>query len=137
MRLLDKEAVEKISIGAAFLGTGGGGDPYIGKLMALSAIKKHGPVKLISVDEVEEDGVYLPSASMGAPSILLEKFPAGDEFIKTFEKLSNFLGVEEISGTFPMEAGGVNSMIPIAVAASTGLPVVDVDGMEELFLNYK
>ncbi|KAA9233714.1 DUF917 domain-containing protein [Aerococcus mictus] len=133
MRLLDKEAVEKISIGAAFLGTGGGGDPYIGKLMALSAIKKHGPVKLISVDEVEEDGVYLPSASMGAPSILLEKFPAGDEFIKTFEKLSNFLGVEEISGTFPMEAGGVNSMIPIAVAASTGLPVVDVDGMGRAF----
>lgn len=40
MRYLDQAAIEHIAIGAAFLGTGGGGDPYIGKLMALSAIEK-------------------------------------------------------------------------------------------------
>lgn len=46
MRYLDEQAIENIAIGAAFLGTGGGGDPYIGKMMALTAIKKHGPIKL-------------------------------------------------------------------------------------------
>ena len=35
MRLIGKEEIENISIGAALLGTGGGGDPYIGKLMAI------------------------------------------------------------------------------------------------------
>lgn len=133
MRYIDEEAIENISVGAAFLGTGGGGDPYIGKMMALSAVKKHGPVKLIDPSEVEEDGIYLPSASMGAPSIMVEKYPAGDEFIRSFEKLSKYLNVEEIAGTFPMEAGGVNSMIPIAVAAQTGLPMVDGDGMGRAF----
>lgn len=28
MRYLDEQAIENIAIGAAFLGTGGGGDPY-------------------------------------------------------------------------------------------------------------
>ena len=40
MRLIGKEEIENISIGAALLGTGGGGDPYIGKLMAIQAVEK-------------------------------------------------------------------------------------------------
>ena len=31
---IDDDVLESISIGAAVLGAGGGGDPYIGKLMA-------------------------------------------------------------------------------------------------------
>ena len=34
MRQIGKDNLEDIAIGAAVLGTGGGGDPYIGKLMA-------------------------------------------------------------------------------------------------------
>lgn len=133
MRYLDEEAIENIAVGAAFLGTGGGGDPYIGKMMALSAIKEHGPVRLISPDEVQDDDFFIPSAMMGAPSVLIEKFPKGDEFLGVFQKLSRYLGIEEIAGTFPMEAGGVNSMIPIVVAASQGIPIVDCDGMGRAF----
>lgn len=133
MRLLNEEAIENIAIGAAFLGCGGGGDPYIGKMMALSAIKKHGPVTLLSVDEIEEDEVFIPAAMMGAPSVSTEKFPKGDEFQRAFHKMAHYLGVEKITGTFPMEAGGVNSMIPIVVAATEGLPLIDCDGMGRAF----
>ena len=55
LRLVHAEDMEDIAIGGAVLGTGGGGDPYIGKLMAQQAIKKHGPVKLIDVDELPDD----------------------------------------------------------------------------------
>ena len=48
---LDADDLEDIAIGGAILGTGGGGDPYIGKLMAQQAILKHGPVKLVDVAE--------------------------------------------------------------------------------------
>ncbi len=133
MRYLDKEAIENIAIGAAFLGTGGGGDPYIGKLMALSAIEKNGPVKLYSVDEIADEDFFIPAAMMGAPSVLVEKFPRGDEFVKVFQKLAQYLGKEKIAGTYPMEAGGVNSMIPIVVAAQLGLPLIDCDGMGRAF----
>ncbi|MGM0122827.1 hypothetical protein IGI37_000193 [Enterococcus sp. AZ194] len=133
MRYLDAEAVENIAIGAAFLGTGGGGDPYIGKMMALSAIKETGPVRLLSIEEVSDDDFFIPAAMMGAPSVLIEKFPKGDEFVRVFDKLSRYLGVENITGTYPMEAGGVNSMIPFVVAAKLGIPLLDCDGMGRAF----
>ncbi|MCM3783647.1 DUF917 domain-containing protein [Neobacillus mesonae] len=133
MRYLDKAAIENIAIGAAFLGTGGGGDPYIGKLMAISAIEKNGPVRLYSVDEIADEDFFIPTAMMGAPSVSSEKFPNGSEFVKVFQKLSQYLGKENIAGTYPMEAGGVNSMIPIVVAAQLGLPLVDCDGMGRAF----
>jgi len=133
MRYLDKEAIENIAIGAAFLGTGGGGDPYIGKLMALSAIEKNGPVQLYSVEEIADEDFFIPAAMMGAPSVLVEKFPRGDEFVKVFQKLAQYLGKDKIAGTYPMEAGGVNSMIPIVVAAQLGLPLIDCDGMGRAF----
>lgn len=133
LRYLNEESIENIAVGAAFLGTGGGGDPYIGKLMALSAIKKYGPVKLISPEEVGDDELYIPSAMMGAPSVSSEKFPKGDEFVKAFEKLGKYIGAEKVYGTYPMEAGGVNSMIPIVVASQLGIPLVDCDGMGRAF----
>ncbi|MFZ4201643.1 DUF917 domain-containing protein [Lysinibacillus sp. NPDC056220] len=133
MRYLDQAAIEHIAIGAAFLGTGGGGDPYIGKLMALSAIEKNGPVRLYSVKEIEDEDFFIPAAMMGAPSVLVEKFPRGDEFVKVFQKLAQYLGKDKIAGTYPMEAGGVNSMIPIVVAAQLGLPLIDCDGMGRAF----
>ncbi|WP_439442722.1 DUF917 domain-containing protein [Listeria aquatica] len=132
MRYLDEQAIEDIALGAAFLGTGGGGDPYIGKMMALSALKEYGPAKLLSVDEIADDDFFIPAASMGAPSVLIEKFPKGDEYLRIFDKLGRYIG-KELTGTFPMEAGGVNSMIPIVVAAQLGIPLVDCDGMGRAF----
>ena len=44
MRKLGISEVEDIALGAALLGAGGGGDPYVGKLMAFQAIKEFGEV---------------------------------------------------------------------------------------------
>jgi uncharacterized protein len=75
MRYLDENAIKNIAVGAAVLGTGGGGDPYIGELMALQAIKEHGPVKMLEVDEVPDDALVVPIGMMGAPTVLFEKAP--------------------------------------------------------------
>ncbi|HOP24614.1 MAG TPA: DUF917 domain-containing protein [Defluviitoga sp.] len=132
MRKLDVQAIEDIAVGATILGTGGGGDPYIGKLMALQAIEEYGPVSLIDVDEVPDDALVVPSAMMGAPTVLVEKIPNGEEPFKAFELLKNHMG-KDIFGTISIEAGGLNSMIPLALAARLGLPVVDADGMGRAF----
>lgn len=132
MRLIGKEEIEKMAIGAALLGTGGGGDPYIGKLMALQAIEKHGPVKLISAAELDDDDLVVPSAMMGAPTVMVEKVPSGEESLAAFSALEDYLG-KKITATMPIEAGGVNSLLPLALAAQTGLPVVDADGMGRAF----
>ena len=44
--------LEDLAQGAAFLGTGGGGDPYIGRLMAKHAIEEFGAPEIIEVDEL-------------------------------------------------------------------------------------
>ncbi|TYP54222.1 DUF917 domain-containing protein [Thermosediminibacter litoriperuensis] len=129
---IDLEAVEDIAVGAALLGTGGGGDPHVGKLMAIQSIQKNGPVKLIDVEDVPDDALVVPVAMMGAPTVLVEKVPSGREIFNAFESLQNFLG-KEVFAVLPIEAGGVNSMIPIMVAAEKKVPLVDVDGMGRAF----
>ena len=61
--------LDDIAVGGAILGTGGGGDPYIGKLMAQQAIRKYGPVRLIDVDQMKDDEFAVPCAMMGAPTL--------------------------------------------------------------------
>ncbi|ACB84449.1 DUF917 domain-containing protein [Natranaerobius thermophilus] len=132
MRKLTKQSIEDIAIGAAILGTGGGGDPYIGKLMALSAIEEYGPITLLDPEEISDEDLVVPSAMMGAPTVLVEKIPSGEEVFKSFSALESYLG-KEVKATMPIEAGGVNSMMPLALAAKLGLPVIDADGMGRAF----
>lgn len=124
--------LDAIALGGAFLGTGGGGDPYIGKLMARQAIAKHGPVTVISGDDVADDALCVPVFMMGAPTVMLEKLPSGDEVLKALSELEAFLG-KKADALICVEAGGLNSTIPFMVAAVTGLPLIDGDGMGRAF----
>jgi DUF917 family protein len=92
LRLVGEENLDDLAVGAAILGTGGGGNPYIGTLLAKQAVREHGPVELVSVDEVPDDAVVVPSAMMGAPTVMVEKLPRGDEIIRAFKALQEFLG---------------------------------------------
>ena len=51
MRKIGIQEIEDIALGATLLGAGGGGDPYIGKLTAIGAVKECGEVELIGIDE--------------------------------------------------------------------------------------
>jgi DUF917 family protein len=118
--------------GAAFLGTGGGGDPYIGRLMAEAALERHGPVRLVSLAELADDALVIAVGNMGAPTVLIEKIPSGDEPTAAVRRLEAHLG-RMADAIIPFEAGGVNSLLPLVIAAQTGLPVVDADGMGRAF----
>lgn len=128
LRTVEAEDLEDIAIGGAILGTGGGGDPYVGKLMAQQAIRKHGPVKLVDMDEIPDDALVVPVCMMGAPTVMTEKLPQGDELMNAFRQLEQLLG-RKIDAVLCGEAGGVNSTTPFVVAAASGLPLIDGDGM--------
>ena len=132
MRLITAADMEELALGAAVLGTGGGGDPYVGKLMAIEAIRKHGPVQLIDPSELKDDDLIVPAAMMGAPTVMVEKIPRGEEIIKAFQAVENYLG-RKITATMSIEAGGLNSTTPFSVAATLGIPLVDADGMGRAF----
>jgi len=132
MRDLTVDQLDDMAVGAAVLGTGGGGDPYVGKLMARSAMTGRPPVKLVSFDELDDDDLIVPTAMMGAPTVMVEKVPSGEEIIQAFQALEAYLG-RKITATMSIEAGGVNSMVPITVAARLGIPLVDGDTMGRAF----
>ena len=131
-RLIGIADLDDIAVGGAVLGTGGGGDPYIGKLMAREAIRRHGPVRLVEVDDLADDALIVPACMMGAPTVMLEKLPQGDEITVAFRKLEQYLA-RPVTAVLCGEAGGLNSMTPFVVAAATGLPLVDGDGMGRAF----
>jgi uncharacterized protein len=132
LRQFTETDLDDLAIGAAILGTGGGGNPYVGKLLARAAIREHGPVTIVDIDEVPDDALVVPSAMMGAPTVIVEKLPSGSEAVEAFLALQEHLG-RTITHTMPIEAGGLNSTMPFTVAARLGLPVVDADGMGRAF----
>ncbi len=124
--------VEALARGAAVLGTGGGGDPYIGSLMASLALERVGSVDLVSIDDLPDDACVLPVAMMGAPTVMVEKLPSADQVATAIVALSRYLGISP-THVACIEAGGVNSTVPIIAAADLGLPLVDGDGMGRAF----
>jgi len=132
LRTIGIQEIEDIALGAALLGAGGGGDPYVGKLVAMGAVKECGPVTLLDPEEVPDDALVVPIAMMGAPTVLGEKGIGGSEYQTLYNMVSQFFG-KKIYAFMPIEAGGVNSMLPIAACARLGLPLVDCDGMGRAF----
>lgn len=123
--------IDGLARGAAVLGTGGGGDPYIGALLARQALTS-GDVTVAGLDEVPDDALVLFVAMMGAPTVMVEKLPSLAEVIEPVRALSVHLG-RPITHIACAEVGGVNSTIPIAAAAALGLPLLDADGMGRAF----
>lgn len=129
---IDAAAVPDLARGAAVLGTGGGGDPYIGALLARQAVAEHGPVTVVRTDEVPDDALGIVVAMMGAPTVMVEKLPGLAEVTAAVTAVGRYLG-RPVTHVLCAEVGGVNSTIPVAAAAALGLPLVDGDGMGRAF----
>lgn len=129
---LAADRIGDLAHGAAVLGTGGGGDPYIGSLLAQQALAEYGPVTVIGLGELPDDALVLIVAMMGAPTVMVEKLPSLDEVITPVTALGTYLG-RPVTHVACAEIGGVNSTIPVAAAAALGLPLLDADGMGRAF----
>lgn len=132
-RRIRTEDLGDLAFGAALLGTGGGGDPYVGRLMAAQALEKvGGGVDLIPLDALGPEDFVIAAGNMGAPTVLIEKLPSGHEPAGAVRCLERYMG-RKATAILPFEAGGVNSTLPLLIAAELGLPVVDGDGMGRAF----
>ena len=126
------EDLRDLARGAAFLGTGGGGDPYLGRLMAENAVREFGMPEIISVDDLSDDAMVFTAAMVGAPTVMIEKCASGEDLELAVKRLGEIIGRQPdvISSA---EIGGANSLLPVIAAARLGLPVLDCDGMGRAF----
>ena len=124
--------LDAIEIGAAILGTGGGGNPYIGKLRCREELKKGRRIPVIPLAELPDDALIVSLGGIGAPVVGVEKIEEGEECLRALRALEKELGVK-VDALISAEIGGANSMEPMLTAAQAGLPVVDGDGMGRAF----
>ena len=128
---ISEDDLESIAIGAGILGTGGGGNPYIGMLRAKQMIRKNGPVKVLSPDELDENDSIVCVGGIGAPTVGIEKIRDKQSYY-ALKAIEDFTG-KKATAIISNEIGGSNSLEPIIPASLASLPVVDADGMGRAF----
>lgn len=126
--LINPSDLDDLSLGAVFLATGGGGDPYIPQLLCAQILRQYGPVSLMSVDDLADNAHVVSLGGVGAPTVGLELLPSIDESIIALEAYERLAG-KKVDAVIAFEIGGANSLVPIMAAAMKGIPVVDGDGM--------
>ena len=129
---ISSDDVESIAIGAGILGTGGGGNPYVGKLRIQTLLKQGYSATVIGLEELADDALVTEVGVMGAPTVGVEKLPFGDEPRWALEALESYIG-QSIDAIICAEIGGANSVEPLVAGAMTSKPVVDADAMGRAF----
>ncbi len=129
---IDRTALLDLASGAAFLGSGGGGDPYYGRLLGEAELAHRDAFDIITLDELADDALVVPCGWVGAPTVSVEKLPSGREALTGLRRLEKELG-RKIDAVLPIEIGGGNGLAPLMSAARLGVPMVDADGMGRAF----
>jgi uncharacterized protein len=127
-----EEILDGLEIGAGILGTGGGGNPYLGKLEALQQLRAGKTIQVVSLDELPNDAFVTTAGGIGSPTVGIERIGRGDECVQAMRALERHMG-RRFTHVIPGEIGGANSMRPMIVAAIMGIPVIDGDGMGRAF----
>lgn len=101
-------------------------------MMAEEAIRRFGPVELHELDDLDSEALILPCGMIGAPTVMVEKFPNGAEGRAISEVYEHIYG-RPVTAIMPFEMGGINGVLPVAWAAHAGLPLVNGDFMGRAF----
>ncbi|MBM7774706.1 DUF917 family protein [Actinokineospora baliensis] len=127
MWTIDRETLPALELGAALLGSGGGGQTTLFRVLAERAVHEHGPVTVIDPDEAPDDVTVIHIGLVGAITAFAEKPMGGGEFTRAFTSLVQAdAGPHLVAG---YEGAGANAFAGILVAAETGTPLLDVSGM--------
>ena len=132
LREVTLEDIRPIAIGAGILGTGGGGNPYLGGLHLASVIRQHGPQRLVDPLQLADEALVCVAGNIGAPTVSIEKLPEGTEMLRALRLLEAHIG-RRFDAVAIAEIGGANSMQPLICGLQAGIPTVDSDSMGRAF----
>jgi DUF917 family protein len=132
MKKLTITDLEDLALGAAVLGSGGGGNPAYDLLMAKQQLEEGRAMRLVEIQDLNEKALVAPVAFMGAPLVCIEKLPSGKEFGAILQRICEMHG-RPVTHLLPAEIGGANALTPLTVGAQFDLPIVDADTLGRAF----
>lgn len=122
-----------VAIGAGILGTGGGGNTYIGRTWLQKELRERGSVcRIIEAEDVADDAYVCAIGTMGAPTVGIEKLQNGQEFVTAMRALEEHVRAP-LAAILIGEIGGANALKPLICGLQMDLPIVDGDGMGRAF----
>ncbi|MBM7635675.1 DUF917 domain-containing protein [Streptococcus saliviloxodontae] len=128
IRYLTKEDVLAACLGGSVYASGGGGFYEHGLEMGTAAVTLS-PVKLISIDELDEDDLIITQTAIGAPGGTTDWQMLGKDYIRAVELLiEKHPNPEKIKGIMTPQNGKSSSTNGWLAAAALGLAVVDATG---------
>lgn len=120
---------EKLVLGAAILGTGGGGDPREGLTMVKKLLEEGKEINIVDLEELAEDGAIVVPYYVGsiAPGLKPKKtIKIANAISKAFEIMERELGIK-INAVVASELGGANTPLALSIGAELGIPAIDGD----------
>ncbi len=130
--VLTADNILAMAIGCAFLGSGGGGDTRLAKLMVEDRIKSAKNIRRIPLASLTDEGIVICFGAMGSPSVFEERLASKEEIGKSIREMERRLN-KKISAIVTMEIGGANGLFPLLAAAELNIPIVDADCMGRAF----
>jgi DUF917 family protein len=118
--------------GCDVLAAGGGGYAAEKVPMAQVALATQGPVDVVDLADLPDDGLVMPCAYLGAPSVWVERIGTGREGVAIRRQVEAHFG-RAVVAMMCTEVGGANGAASVALAAYAGLPLADADGMGRAF----
>ena len=132
LETLSMTDIDDISKGAALLGSGGGGNPEIGRLLAQQAIKKGAAIKRISLDNLPDNALVVTFGGAGSVTVFYERLASVEEGAQAIRAIETRLK-KKVDAILLLEAGGANATYPLFVAGMLNKPVIDGDCMGRAF----
>lgn len=132
LRAFTLDDIEPVALGAGILGTGGGGNPYLGSLHLRETIRQVGAARIIDPFDLPDDALVPVCGYIGAPTASIEKIEEGTELVKALRALEAHLG-QKFAAIGIAEIGGANAFAPLVAGILADLPIVDCDSMGRAF----
>lgn len=130
--LIDEFVLEEVALGCALLGSGGGGDIAFELPYARVAIKRYGPVRMVTAETVDPNALIAPIGFMGAPLEPSTEIAGQKELEQLIASVEAYFG-QKVDALIPLEIGGGNGLGPLAHAGRLKIPVLDADTIGRAF----
>jgi hypothetical protein len=135
--ILTRDDIEPLLEGLAIRGTGGGGNPYWGKLIMENDLAHDRSCHILSLQDIPDDWTVVCAAAIGSVKAIdvigfetvLSEWENKYFPLQTITLYMQELLKRRIDAVCAFEVGGLNSPIVLTLAARMGIPVIDADAL--------